>query len=70
MIMEQNFIEIEGVQVDSEALFYLILCGTMKAQMEATDNLTAKKRTKFLSSCVEYGKAIMNRLEDINNPKQ
>lgn len=67
--MEQRFIEIEGVQIDTEALYYLILCGTMKAQMEATDTLTPKKRTKFLSSCVEYGKEIMRRLEDINNPK-
>lgn len=67
--MEQKFIEIEGVQVDSEALYYLILCGTMKAQMEATDIITPKKRTEFLSSCVEYGKEIMRKLDDLNNPK-
>lgn len=67
--MEQKFIDIEGLQVDSEALYYLILCGTMKAQMESTDTLTAKKRVKFLSSCVEYGKEIMHRLDEVNNPK-
>lgn len=67
--MEQKFIDIEGIQVDSEALYYLILCGTMKAQMESSDTLTPQKRTKFLSSCVEYGKEIMHRLDDINNPK-
>lgn len=67
--MEQKFIEIEGLQVDVEALYYLVLCGTMKAQMESTDTLTPKKRINFLSSCVEYGKELMNRLEDINNPK-
>ena len=67
--MEQQFIEIEGLQVDVEALYYLILCGTMKSQMESTDTLTPKKRVQFLSSCVEYGKELMNKLEDIKNPK-
>lgn len=67
--MEQKFIDIEGLQVDSEALYYLILCGTMKAQIESTDTLTPKKRINFLSSCVEYGKEIMHRLDEVNNPK-
>lgn len=67
--MEQKFIDIEGVQVDSEALYYLILCGTMKAQIESTDTLTENKRIPFLLKCVEYGKEIMHRLEEVNNPK-
>ena len=67
--MEQRFIEIEGLQVDSEALEYLILCGTMKAQMEANEEFTPQKRKKFLLSCVEKGKELMNRLDEVNNPK-
>lgn len=67
--MEQNFIDIEGVQVDTEALHYLVLCGTMKAQMESKDTFTPNKRVPFLSKCVEYGKELMHRLDDINNPK-
>ena len=67
--MEQRFIDIEGVQVDSETLYYLILCGTMKSQMEANEPFRTENRKKFLLSCVEYGKELMNRLDEVNNPK-
>lgn len=67
--MEQKFIDIEGVQVDSEALEYLLICGMMRAQMDANEQFTPEKRKKFLLSCVEKGKELTDRLNEVNNPK-
>ena len=67
--MEQNFIDIEGVQVNTGTLEYLLISGIMRAQMDANEQFTPKKRKKYLLHCVEKGKEILNRLNEVNNPK-
>lgn len=67
--MEQKFIEIEGVKIESKILEYLLISGMIKAQLDADETFTPKTRKDFLLSCVEKGRKLVNRLDDINNPK-
>ena len=67
--MEQKFIEIEGVKIESKILEYLLISGMIKAQLDADETFTPKTRKDFLLSCVEKGRELVNRLDDINNPK-
>lgn len=67
--MKQVIINVEGVPIDSKVLGHLIICGIVKSQIVADNPNTPNKRKSFLLSCVEKGTELLNRLDEVNNPK-